>query len=192
MQIHVTVGGKTIAVDGVLFHSAAAIAKWQRLLAEAQPLIGSFSSGISIWGSPGVALAGAAALGFLEAAVTSANQKKGFHILAEAYAAHERLKPRGVIIPISDISNCESPALSNWKARGNVPSEMDVRNMGRAELAGLKERYGATDEELWSGFLIRDTVQDLMILPDEFVACSCDGRLVMVKWDRVETYEVRT
>jgi hypothetical protein len=180
-----------MAVDGVLFHSAAAIAKWQKLLAEAQPLIGSFSSGISIWGSPGIALAGAAALGFLEAAVTSANQKKGFHILAEAYAAHERLKPRGVIIPISDISNCEHPAVTNWGARGNVPSEMDVRNMGRAELASVRDRYGATDDELRSGFLIRETVQNLMVLPDDFVACSCEGRLVMIKWDRVETYELR-
>ncbi|MBF7015192.1 hypothetical protein QUC32_29900 (plasmid) [Novosphingobium resinovorum] len=191
MQLQVMVGGKTIAVDGVLFHSAAAIAKWQRLLAEAQPLVGSFSTGIGIWGSPGVALAGAAALGFLEAAVTGANQKRGFHILAEAYAAYERLKPRGVIVPVSDISNCEHPAVANWRARGAVPSEMDVRNMGRAELAGLKDRYGATDEELRSGFLIRETVQDLMVLPDEFVTCRSGGRLMMIKWDRVETYELQ-
>ncbi|AOR80283.1 hypothetical protein BES08_25595 (plasmid) [Novosphingobium resinovorum] len=68
---------------------------------------------------------------------------------------------------------------------------MDVRNMGRAELAGLKDRYGATDEELRSGFLIRETVQDLMVLPDEFVTCRSGGRLMMIKWDRVETYELQ-
>jgi hypothetical protein len=65
-----------------------------------------------VWGSPGVALAGAAVIGFLEAAVTNANQKQGFHLLSEANALHARLKSRGLIVSVNEIKNVESPVLS--------------------------------------------------------------------------------
>ncbi len=190
LAIHITVSGQKIEIDGILLHSAAAVARWQNQLAQAQSFLGTFSTGISVWGSPGVALAGAAAIGFLEAAVTNANQKQGLHLLGEAIAIHERLKPRGAIIPVSQIAGIDEPVVSRWKSRGTVSSELDVRGKQKWELTNLRNDYGATDEELASGFLIRDTVQDLIILPDDFVTCRSGSRSILVKWSAVETYEV--
>lgn len=188
--VHVTVGGQKIEIEGVLLHSAGAVARWQKLLAQAQPLLGSFSTGVGIWGSPGVALAGAVALGFLEAAVTNANQKQGLHLLGEALSVHDRLKPRGIVMPIGQISGIEEPAVSRWKSRGVVTSEIDVRGMQKWEKANLQRDYGATDAELASGFLVRETTQDLIVLPDDFVTCRSGGRSILVKWSSVETYEI--
>jgi hypothetical protein len=186
----VTISGHKFEIDGILLHSALAVARWQSLLAQAQALLGTFSSGIGVWGSPGVALAGAAAIGFLEAAVTNANQKQGLHLLGEAMAIYERLKPRGVIMPVSHIIGIDQPVVSRWKSRGAVSSELDVRGKQRWELANLRNDYGATDEELASGFLIRETSQDLIILPDDFVTCRSRDRSILIKWSAVETYEV--
>lgn len=151
-KILISVSSQTIVVDAVLLHSAAGVSKWQNLLARAQPLLGTFSSGIGIWGSPGVALAGAAAIGFLEAAVTNANQKQGLHLLGEALAMHERLKPRGVFVPITDISAIERPDIARWRSRGSVSSELDVRSAGMLDKAKWRKEVGATDDELRSGF----------------------------------------
>lgn len=190
MKVRVSIGGRLIAVDGVLLHSAAAVSKWQGLLARAQPLLGSFSSGIGVWGSPGVALAGAAAIGLLEAAVTNANQKQGLHFVAEALSLHERLTPRGSFIPVNQISGIELPDLTRWRSRGTVASELDVRSISAGEKARWQKELGATDGEIQSGFIVRETVQDLVVLPNEFVTCISENAQILIKWSAIETYEL--
>ena len=188
--LHISIGGKSIEVDSVLLHSAAAVAKWQGLLATAQPLLGGFTSGVSVWGSPGVALTGAVAIGLLETAVTNANQKKGFQILAEAIALAERLRPRGVFVPVSEIEGVMHPNVESWRARGLVESELDVRNAGMFDKQRLRKEHGATDEEIASGFIVRETQQDLVFFADEFVTCSAKGTRILVKWASIDFYEV--
>lgn len=189
-SIHVRVSGQTVVIDGVLFHSAAAVRRWQGLLAKAQPMLAGFSTGIGIWGSPGVALAGAAAIGFLEAAVTESRQKQGLQLLAEASQAHDRLRPRGTIVPVAQISGIETPDVSYWKAHDRVLSEADVRNMGMFDKLKLRNEWGATDEEIKSGFVRRETMQDLIVLPDSFVTCLSGDRTIQIKWSTVDIYEL--
>ena len=110
--------------------------------------------------------------------------------MTEAVALHERLKQRGVFVPVNEINEISSPSISRWHSRGEVDSEMDVRQIGMFDRSRLKKEYGATDEEISAGFIIRKTIQDLIILPDDFVTCECDGKIVMIKWSNVEMFEL--
>lgn len=188
-HINVCVGGQRAQIDAVLLHSASAVKKWQELLAKAQPLLAGFSSGLAVIGSPGEALAGAAAIGFLEAAVSNANQKQAFKLLVEATEMHDRLKPRGIFVPVSEMQGVISPDVSAWKARGKVESEADVRSMGMFEKSRFRKEWGASDEEIKSGFVVRETEQDLIVLPDNFVTCRTGDRLIQVKWSSIDIYE---
>jgi hypothetical protein len=188
--IIVSIGGRTIEIESVLLHSATAVAKWQGLHASAQPLLAGFSSGIGIWGSPGIALAGAFAIGLMEAAASNANQKRGFQLLVEAYALAERLKPRGVMVPIGEIEGVEHPSIVNWKASGLVQSELDVRQIGMFEKKSLRNDHGATDAEIASGFIVRETMQVLGFFPDDYVTAQSGGKRILIKWASIDFYEV--
>lgn len=187
--LKISIGGKVIEVDSVLLHSAASVAKWQGLIAKAQPLLAGFSTGVGIWGSPGVALTGAVALGLLETAVSNANQKAGFQLLSEAFALASRLRPRGVFIPVSEIGGVDLPHVEHWRARGVVESELDVRSMNAFEKQKIRSDHGATEAEIASGFIVRQTMQDLVFFSDEFVTCNANGKRILVKWSSIDFYE---
>lgn len=188
--ISISMGGNTLEIDRIIMHSSNAVSKWQGLMASAHSMLGGFSTGIGVWGSPGVALAGAAAIGFLEAAVTNANQKKGFQLLAEAFALGERLRPRGMAMEVSQITGVDRSNPERWRARGEVLSELDIRVIGMFERNRLKKEYHASDDEISTGFIVRRTVQDLVFFPDDFVTCVCGDNIVLVKWCKVDTYRV--
>ncbi|HZF46055.1 MAG TPA: hypothetical protein VEZ26_06945, partial [Sphingomonadaceae bacterium] len=99
-RLRISIGGMEVQASAVLLHSVTGVRRWQTKIAEAQNLLGGFSTGVSIIGSPGEALAGAAAIGILEAAVSNANQKRGLQLLAEAAEFHERLLSRGEWVPV--------------------------------------------------------------------------------------------
>ena len=186
--VKVGIGGKSLNVEMVTLHSESAVNRWQNLLATAQPLLGNFSSGFGIWGSPGVALAGAAAIGLLEAAVTSANQKQGFQLIAEALALAERLKTRGRAVPVHAISGIERPDVASWRSRGEVESELDIRGKSDADKRRLIAEHTATNEEILSGFLVKNTMQDLVFMPSDFVSCWVEDKEILVRWSAIETY----
>ena len=189
-KLKVCISGQSIEIESVTMHSTFAILRWQKLLAEAQQLMANFSTGIGFIGSPEFVFAGAAAMGMLESMVTNANHKRGLEILLEAHALHSRMSGRGVFVPVSKMAGVESPAPSNWSSRGLIESEMDVRGIEKWKIKELKERYGATDQELQTGFLIRTTEQDLSVMPDEFITCISSGRHVQLKWSSIEVYEL--
>jgi hypothetical protein len=190
MEVIATVSGRPIKIDAIRLHSMAGIRKWQRLLALGQELMQGFSTGIGFWGSPGYVLAGAAVLGVFEASVSNANHRKGLAFLVEAASLLERLRARGAFVPVERIEGIRSHAPNNWFSVGEIASEVELNKIEPRERAAIIRDYGITKQEELAGFAVRDTTQQLVFLPDEFVTVESEGRSINVRWSSVETYEV--
>ena len=188
--LDVTFSGTSVRANAVLLHSASGVRRWQAQIAEAQNLLGGVSTGIGFIGSPGFVLAGAAAIGILEAAVNNANQKKGLKVLAEAVQFHERLLERGVWVPVQEINGIGRPHPGNWSAEAEVEGELDLTGKGMFEKARLMSEWSISKEEAAAGLVYRSKRQPVVFLQDEFVWLNGEGGPIGVRWSAVDSYQL--
>ena len=192
-QLFVTVTGHKLEVDAIKLHPEADVRAWQEKLGEAQEQLGGFSTGIGVLGSPGVAIASAAAIGIFEAAVSSSKEKKGLRLLGEAAEMLSRLREQGEFVSVAEIEGTTSPLPADWSVKRLGKVVTDLSSYGAFERMKIVEKHKVTFGESMSGSFEREgMVPAFVVLPDEFVWIRTQHGDVAVRWSGVECYSFTT
>jgi hypothetical protein len=191
-QVKITVGSLNLEVDDIKLHPVEDVQAWQEKLGEAQEQLGGFSTGIGVLSSPGVAIASAAAIGILEAAVTSSKEKKGLRLLAEASRMLAQLRAGGEFVAVSEIEGVASPLPSDWCVMRTGKVVTDLSSYGIFERNKVIEKHNVTVGETFAGKFEREgLVRSLVVLPDEFVWTRTAQGDIAVRWTSVASYSVK-
>lgn len=189
--LRIGAGGREFVVQKVELYPEEQVREWQATLRYAQEQLGGFSTGVGFFASPGVALAGAAALGVLEGAISDAKAKKGVRALVEASEMLAKLRASGEFVDVNDVHGIEHPSPNEWclKTAGEVT--VDLTAMSFSARNKFVEKHKVSFWQNSSGaFNMPGEVASLVMIPSDFIKVEADGRALSIRWAAVDFCEL--
>lgn len=186
--------GRQIEASKVRLYPEPELQKIVTLRSKAQEELGGFTTGIGFLGSPAWVFGSAAVLGVLESIVSDKKAKKGILHLKEAQKMHEDLQKNGVLFEISVIEGIENPDPANWRADSVYEISFDFSSMGIKERGKFIEERSLTIRQArhLHGQIIKEEVNASFTHDgDEFFWVEIDGQLTAVRWNFVESYQIK-
>jgi hypothetical protein len=191
VHVEVVAAGETFRITEIGLFPGPHMAEWKGLMATAQAQLGPVSLGIGFLGSPAWAIGGAAAMGFIEAALTSASQKEGIRTLQRAATVLAAIHRSRRMVPVSDIAGIAFADPGSWSAEVHAERKFDVRNMMRSDRRDFLAKHGITEANVHDGIAHVGGLVKHVTLGEDFVAVTAEGRgLMQIRWSSVASYRV--
>jgi hypothetical protein len=160
-------------------------------MALAQQQLGGVSTGIGFLGSPGWAIGGALALGFLENALSSAKAKEGLQTLERANSALEAVRTASRIFDISDVPNIHIPVPAAWYASGEGTKKVEMSKVSMFDRGKFLRDHGLSKADVVGGIAEVASSIQFVGLGEEFLTFIMrEGERVQVRWASVDTFRL--
>lgn len=188
----ILVSGQKLEIRGVQLFDEAGVAEVAKLKAAAARQMGGVTTGIGFIGSPAWALGGAAVLGLLEGALSSAAQKQGVELLTQAQQRYREVQKNAQLFSAWEVSGIDDPYPQAWRAERRSIRSVDISVYSGRQRKGVLAKYSKTESDVvirgGKHLISFDESRTYVFDGGDFITIDSNVGLIKVKWEKVMAF----
>jgi hypothetical protein len=188
ITIHM-VSGQKLSLQKLMLYPAPILSQAANARASAMKALGGTGVGLGVFGTPGVALAGAVALGVLSSLMASAANKAAAESLQKAQATFDKAKEKGRYFDITEIAGLHVPDPTAWSALGDsCEALVSISAFSKDE----KKRFCEMHNLKYGAFMDTNVLIPIPVpyahSGEDFVYGTDESGEVAFRWSHVEAF----